>query len=193
MNEQLFESAPPAGVEMDESSVESAPPAGLAFGWKSKHSKLNKTTPRIFIPDYSAKKRKKKLQRMTYAPEFGADAADILVIATPQSHVYYLLFQNINTRFLYAFSIADKRKETLFEAIQTFYSTLLENGKPFHSLIADGEKGWTNREGKDWLRMVILSRTRESLFRLRINSAIDRPDTGYERKSLGMLRQRPQE
>jgi hypothetical protein len=123
-----------------------------AYGWKSKHSKLTKTTPQVFIPDYSAKKRKKKLQRMTYAPEFGAYAADILVIATRNNRVYYLLFQNINTRFLYAFPIPDKRKETLFSTIQTFYSTLLENGKPFHSLIADGEKGWTNHEVKNWLR-----------------------------------------
>jgi hypothetical protein len=72
---------------MSEETSEYSPAEGLpavVFGWKTKRALLRDppfdySKPK-FTPDYSAAKRKKKLQRRTYAPEGGTYAVDILIV-----------------------------------------------------------------------------------------------------------------
>jgi hypothetical protein len=117
----------------------------LDIGWKThkpllKHPQLKPHRP----PDFSAARRKKKSQRMTYSPITSGYAMDIMVIRPEE--FYYLIIQNINTRYLYAFPISDRSKETIFPIIQEFHADI-----GMASILADGEKAWNNPEVTSWL------------------------------------------
>jgi hypothetical protein len=64
---------------------------------------------------------------------------DIMIIKPGE--FYYLLIQNINTRYLYAFPIYDKSKTSIFPILQQFGQ---KSG--------DAERGWDNNEVRDWLQ-----------------------------------------
>jgi signal peptidase I len=73
-----------------------------SFGWKTKKLLMrNKPTQWKIAPDFSVKHRKEKLQRKVYCKMTQGYAIDIMVIKPGE--FYYLLIQNINTRYLYAF------------------------------------------------------------------------------------------
>jgi hypothetical protein len=85
-----------------------------------------------------------KYQRMTYSPVSSGYAMDIMVIRPDE--FYYLIIQNINTRYIYAFPIHSKSKEIIFPIIQEFHADI-----GMASILADGEKAWNNPEVKSWL------------------------------------------
>jgi hypothetical protein len=112
---------------------------GLKYGWHSKRIIMPNKPPRPRkIPDRSAKQQKKRLQRMTYAPEGDVYAIDIMFIRashpvanTPGSHHFppvaqYLLVQNINTRYLRSFTIPDKTKDTILKALNDLLFQLIQ-------------------------------------------------------------------
>jgi hypothetical protein len=124
------------------------------IGWHSKRVIMRNPPPRPRkIPDYSAKKRKQRYQRMTYAPEGGVFAIDIMVVIPPSSErVYYLLCQNINTRYIYAQPLPDKSKESIIQCLSHFLTALASMNEPVKGFIGDGEKGWANHDVISGLR-----------------------------------------
>jgi hypothetical protein len=95
------------------------------MGWRSKKVILKHAPPKPKLPpDFSRVKRKKKLQRVVFSPTQRGYAIDIMVIKP--SEYYYLILQNINTRYVWAFPIYDKTKESVFPILQYFQHYLAE-------------------------------------------------------------------
>jgi hypothetical protein len=116
------------------------------IGWRTKKLIMKNTPPKPNLPpDFSRAKRKKKLQRMVFSATQRSYALDIMVIKP--SEYYYLLIQNINTRYLWAFPIFDKTKESIFPIIQLFQQNI-----KMKSLTGDAERAWDNEEVRDWLK-----------------------------------------
>jgi hypothetical protein len=116
------------------------------LGWRTKKLIMKNTPPKPKLPpDFSRAKRKKKLQRMVFSITQRSYALDIMVIKP--SEYYYLLIQNINTRYLWAFPIYDKTKESIFPIIQSFQHNI-----KMRYLTGDAERAWDNDEVKDWLK-----------------------------------------
>jgi hypothetical protein len=126
--------------------------AASLFGWHSKRMIMPDKPPRPRkIPDRSVKKRKKQYERMTYAPEGGVYAINIIFV--PGYNVQYLLVQNINTRYVRAYKLPDRTKAELQKALNHLIKEqIIHEGKPFNRLVGDAEKGWANNDIRKWLR-----------------------------------------
>ena len=99
--------------------------------WKTKY-KSDK-----HIPDWNTKFLQKRLQRPYFSPEFDSWEMDIMFVYTPNAERKYLFCININTKFLVAITIPNKKQEEIKKALID-----LVRLHPVASIRGDSEKGF---------------------------------------------------